>query len=136
MTMPALRKILFIDDDPDILTVVKYCFEDVPNITVHFVNSGQEGIREALKEHPDLIILDVMMPEMDGIATLQAIRLIPDLVSIPVIFLTAKAQHSEIQHYLDLGAIDVIIKPFDPIDFPRQIQTCWEKYQERKKGES
>lgn len=77
---------------------------------------------------PDLILLDIMMPKMDGIATLQAIKLLPSFVDVPVVFLTARAQKSEIKEYFKYGVIDVIVKPFDPISLPQIIQQIWEKH--------
>ena len=76
-----------------------------------------------------MILLDVMMPGMDGIETLRALKLIPSLSHIPVAFLTAKAQKKEIEDYLRLGACEVIVKPFDPLTFPSQLQSVWEKCQ-------
>jgi len=70
-------------------------------------------------------MLDVMMPGMDGLGTLKALRNIPEIKDIPVIFMTAKVQPSEVQHYLSLGALGVIAKPFDPMTLPAQIQSIW-----------
>lgn len=127
--MKALKKILVIDDDEDVLKIIEYCLSSISQFELKCVLSGEEGIQAALEMNPDLILLDVMMPKMDGTATLQAIRLIPKLQLTPVIFITAKAQKKEIEDYLKLGAADVIIKPFDPLMLSQTILQIWEKNQ-------
>ncbi len=122
-----LKKILFVDDDSDIHMIVKLCLEDIPNLEMRSAYSGEEGIKIAMEFHPDLILLDVMMPKMDGIATLEAMKLIPTLSKIPVVFLTAKAQKSEVQDYFRYGIADVIIKPFDPNNLSKMVIQIWEK---------
>jgi two-component system OmpR family response regulator len=77
---------------------------------------------------PDLILLDVMMPEMDGPTTLKAFRKMPEANEILVIFMTARSQTHEVEEYMELGAIDVIRKPFDPITLCDQIKKIWEQY--------
>lgn len=124
-----LKKILFIDDDEDIHVIVNMCLRDIPNIELQSAYGGEEGIKTAMEFHPDLILLDVMMPKMDGIATLNALKLIPSLAKTPVIFLTAKAQKDEIADYYKYGIIDVIIKPFDPSTLAATIIKIWEKSQ-------
>ena len=130
MTKKLLNKILFVDDDPDILTIARYCLENSSDITVKYLNSGERAIQEALVFQPDLILLDVMMPNMDGISTLTAMRLLPSLAKIPVVFITAKVQKEELVNYSKLGILDVIIKPFDPLTLASTIQHIWIKYQE------
>lgn len=122
-----LKKILFIDDDPDIHFLVKLCLEDIPGIELRFALSGEEGIKIAMEFQPELILLDVMMPKMDGIGTIKALKLLPTLVKTPVVFVTARAQRSEIEEYMKLGALDVIIKPFDPIALAENVQQIWRK---------
>lgn len=131
MIKKPLTKLLFIDDDNDILTIAKYCLESLSGVTVKYLSSGEETIQEALDFQPDLIILDVMMPKMDGVATINAMHLIPSIVHIPVVFITAKVQKEEIAQYFKLGVIDVITKPFDPLTLPSTIQNIWDKYQEQ-----
>lgn len=96
-----------------------------------YLTSGEGAIREALTFQPDLIILDVMMPKMDGIDTLNAMHLLPSIAHIPVVFNTAKVQKEEIARYYKLGIVDVIIKPFDPLTLASSIQNIWDKYQEQ-----
>ncbi len=116
-----LKKILFVDDDEDIHLIVKLSLHEIPNLEFRSAYSGEDAIKIAMEFLPDLILLDVMMPKMDGFATLQAIRLMPTLLNIPIIFLTARVQKAEIETYLKLGVLDVITKPFDPATFAPNI---------------
>lgn len=127
---PPLKKMLVVDDDIDILKVAKFALKGFTETQIKFLNSGEEAVREALIFQPDLIILDVMMPKMDGVSTLQAIRLLPSLATVPIIFFTAKVRKDEIFNYQHLGVIDVIIKPFDPIALPKTILSIWNAYHE------
>ena len=125
-----LKKILFVDDDEDIHLIVRMCLQEIPELDLQSAFSGEEGIKIAMEFHPDLILLDVMMPIMDGISTLQALNLIPIFAKTPIIFVTAKAQKSEIESYFKLGVFDVIVKPFDPLTFAQNVQQIWDKYQQ------
>ena len=127
MTKKTLKKILFIDDDIDILSIIKYSLDALEAVTILTSSKGEEGVEIALVEGPDLIILDVMMPDMDGIEVLKALRLLPNCKNTPVAFLTAKVQKREIEEFIRLGAIGVLEKPFDPISFPDEILKLWEK---------
>jgi two-component system, OmpR family, response regulator len=123
-----LKKILFVDDDDDIHLIVKVCLRDIPNIELRSAYSGEEAIKIAMDFKPDLILLDVMMPSMDGIATLKALRLLPSLTQTPVVFLTAKALKNEVEEYFKYGILDVISKPFDANTFVKNIVEIWDKY--------
>lgn len=127
MEKRPLKKILFVDDDQDILTVARYALEKLLKIEIRFLSSGEEAIQEALIFHPDLIILDVMMPKMDGFSTFKALRMLPSLSKTPIIFLTAKVQKEEIAQCLNMGALDVIKKPFDPLTLASTIESIWNK---------
>lgn len=127
--MKALTKILVVDDDEDILLLVQYCFSAEKNIILECVKSGEEALQKALEIEPDLILLDVLMVPMDGIATLNALRLVPKLSNTPIVFLTAKVQKKEIEEYFHLGISDVITKPFDPLTFPARVIEIWTKLQ-------
>ena len=131
MAKQPLKKILFVDDDRDILTIAKYSMENATDKVIKYLNSGEEAIQEALVFNPDLILLDVMMPKMDGISTLNAMRLLPTLSKIPVVFVTAKVQKEELANYSQLGILDVIIKPFDPLTLPSTIEKIWDMHQEK-----
>lgn len=125
---PQLKKILFVDDDEGVHLIVKICLREIPNVKFRSVFSGEEAIKIAMDFQPDLILLDVMMPNMDGISTLKTLRLLPSLANTPVIFLTAKAQKSEIEEYFKYGVLDVIVKPFDPNTMAKSVVKAWEKY--------
>ncbi len=127
----GLKKILFIDDDEDIHMVVRLCFRDMPGLDFRAAISGEEGIQMAMDFLPDLILLDVMMPKMDGIATLQAMKHLPKLSKTPIVFFTAKAQKSDVEQYFKYGVEDVIVKPFDPMTLSKTVQTIWERFQSK-----
>ena len=124
--MPAsLQRILYVEDEPDIRVVAKMALEAVGKFTVIPCASGQEALSVAPGAAADLLLLDVMMPGMDGPSTLKALRAMPTTAKTPVIFMTAKVQASEIAAYKALGALDVIPKPFDPMELSAQIQQIW-----------
>jgi CheY-like chemotaxis protein len=127
MTSKPLTKMIVADDEENILEIIKFSIEEMPGLDVRYCRSGEEVIKTALEFQPDLMILDFMMPGMDGATTFQAIRLLPNLANIPIVFLTAKVQKREIEQYLEMGVIDVIPKPFDPMTLPDKILQCWEK---------
>lgn len=122
----ALQKILMVEDEPDIQTVAKLALETVGGFTVNLCSSGQEALEKAVGFSPDLVLLDVMMPSMDGPTTLSELRKITELARTPVIFMTAKVQPQEVASYKALGAIDVIAKPFDPMSLASKVQEIWE----------
>jgi two-component system OmpR family response regulator len=107
-------KVLIIDDDADIRSIARLSLSRLGGMEVVEAAGGAEGVRKADDEKPDVILLDMMMPAMDGAATLAALRSQPATATTPVIFLTAKAMGTEIERLLALGATGVLIKPFDP----------------------
>lgn len=121
--MPQIEKILYVEDEPDIQMIAEIALRDVGGFILETCSSGKEAIEKAQGFKPDLILLDVMMPEMDGPSTLAELRKLDATATIPVIFMTAKIQPQEIKHYKDLGAVDVISKPFDPMNLANQIRT-------------
>jgi two-component system, OmpR family, response regulator len=123
--MTELNRILYVEDEPDIQAVARLALEMVGGFTVKICSSGQEALASVAAFAPDLILLDVMMPGMDGPATLQALREQPALAAIPVVFMTAKVQPAEVQHYRGIGAVDVIPKPFDPMTLATQVRDAW-----------
>lgn len=123
---PALQRILYVEDDPSIQLVAKLALEGLGGYTVGLCSSGQEALEMAPQFSPDLILLDIMMPGMDGPATLEALRQRPEFASIPVVFVTAKAQPREVAHYTSLGAAGLITKPFDPMALPDSVRKVWE----------
>lgn len=121
MNSSVLKRILYVEDEPDIQEVARMALELVGGYTVQICSSGQEAMEIAPAFAPDLILLDVMMPGMDGPTTLKALRQIESLSQTPVAFMTAKIQPNEIAEYKLLGAIDVIPKPFDPMTLSKQV---------------
>jgi DNA-binding response OmpR family regulator len=109
--------------------VAKVALEAVGGFQVLSCSGGQEALEKILDFAPHFILLDVMMPDMDGPQTLERLRNLIDLQQIPVAFMTAKVQPNEIAHYLSLGASDVIIKPFDPMQLASQVRTIWQRAQ-------
>lgn len=117
----ARKCILVIDDEPAIQVVIQGCLEDIAGWAVLRADSGPEGIRVAMEKQPDAILLDVTMPEMDGIETLQQLRENPLTYHIPVAFLTAKVQPEDQQQFAAVGAAGLIIKPFNPMQLITQV---------------
>ena len=125
-----LEKILLAEDEPDIQEVARIALESVGGFVLKICESGQQAIDASTEFEPDLLLLDVMMPGMDGPTAFQQIRKISGMESIPVIFMTAKVQAQEQAHYRDLGAMHVISKPFDPMQLSDTIRRVWEKHEE------
>ncbi|MEL6937853.1 MAG: response regulator [Cyanobacteria bacterium J06598_1] len=117
----ANKQILMIDDERDIQTVAQIGLSLMSTWQVLTANSGAEGIAQAKKHALDAILLDVMMPDMDGVATLKALKADDDTRAIPIIFLTAKSRAANRQQLYALGAQGVIHKPFDPTTLASQI---------------
>lgn len=127
MTARPLTKLIIVDDDVDILKIMEFSLEFMEGVTIKYCHSGREGIAEALEFQPDLMLVDVMMPVMNGIELLHEMRLNPSLTHIPVVFLTAKLQKNEVDVYHKIGVEAIIAKPFDPISLPDTIRTLWAK---------
>jgi CheY-like chemotaxis protein len=125
--MAELKRILHIEDDPSIQAVAKVALEVVGGFTVLSCSSGQEALDKILDFAPDFILLDVMMPGMDGPQTLEKLSQLVDISRTPVVFMTAKVQPNELERYRNLGARDVIIKPFDPMQLATQVRILWEQ---------
>lgn len=123
-------KVLYIEDEPDIRAVAEFALED-EGFELTPCASGQEALDRAAGGAWDLILLDVMMPGMDGPTTLRRLRDLPGLAETPVLFMTAKVQPAELAQYLALGAIGVISKPFDALTLGDQI---WARLEEAKRG--
>ncbi len=123
--MPELKRILLVEDDIDIQIVARLALCDVAGFDVEICGSGVEALERAPDFAPDLILLDVMMPELDGRSTFLELQRMEELIHTPVIFMTARAQPEEVAEYRRLGALDVIIKPFDPIRLGDHIRKIW-----------
>ena len=114
-------KVLIIDDDADIRLIVRVSLSR-HGFVVTEAASGADGLRAAREDRPDVIVLDVMMPEMDGPTTLGALLADPAIAGVPVVFLTAKAMRSEIDRLRALGAAGVLLKPFDPLSLAAELK--------------
>lgn len=121
-----LVRILYAEDEPDIQMVARLALEMVGGFTIKICNNGREALEKIQEFAPQLVLLDMMMPEMDGITTLHNIKANPTLSALPVVFMTAKVQPSEVSHYIELGAADVISKPFDPMTLADKVRKVWE----------
>ncbi len=120
-----LRKVLVVEDNHDIRTIVKAALEMVGGLEVRACESGTEALETVSEFGPQLILLDVMMPDLDGPGVLARLRERPDTAAIPVVFLTAKAAPSEVERLRALGALDVLTKPFDPMTLHEQVKAIW-----------
>lgn len=119
----APKQILVIDDEDDIREVAQVSLEMIGNWAVLTARSGQEGLTKAEAEQPDAILLDVMMPDLDGPTTFQHLQKTPVICHIPVILMTAKVQASDQRRFANLGVKGVIAKPFDPLTLADQVAT-------------
>ena len=128
-------KILVVDDEPDILEILQYNLEK-EGYTVRVASNGKKGVEEAKNFLPDLILLDIMMPEQDGVETCRQIREVPELQNIYVIFLTARTEeYSEIAAF-DVGADDYIVKPIKPRALMSRISALFRRESKKKKNGS
>ncbi|MES2898534.1 MAG: response regulator [Pseudomonadota bacterium] len=123
--MSELKNVLYVEDDQDIQMVAQMALEIVGGLSLRACSSGREAIDAAASYRPDLILLDVMMPDMDGPATLLELRKLPNTAATPVVFMTAKVQAAEVSHYRALGAVGVIAKPFDPMTLAEQVRQLY-----------
>ena len=128
--MNTLKHIAYIEDEEDIRTIAKMSLEMIGGYSVDLFASGDEALRQLPARKPQLILMDVMMPGRDGPSTLAALRELPELRTVPVIFMTAKAQQTEVAHYKAIGAIGVITKPFDPMTLAQQVSAIWQVEQD------
>ena len=117
----SAKRILIVDDEYDIRAVAALALKTVAGWEVLTAASGREGLDIAVTEQPDAILLDVMMPDMDGIATLQALQANPATKSIPVILMTAKAQAADQRRFAELGVAGIITKPFKAMQLSAQV---------------
>ncbi|MGE4234408.1 MAG: response regulator [Bacteriovoracia bacterium] len=120
-------KILLAEDDPSIQAIAKLALSKTGGHTVSVVKDGREVLEFVSKDKPDLILLDVMMPILDGFQTCIQLKQNDTTKQIPIIFLTAKAQSHEVQHGMNLGAIGYILKPFDPMTLDNEIKLLFHK---------
>ena len=127
-----LERVLLVDDEPDIRRIGPVRLQAVGKLLVTLASSGAEALELARLHRPDAILLDVMMPEMDGPACLASLKSSEETRHIPVLFMTAKVQNQEIDRYLALGAVGVIRKPFDPMTLAQDLRALLEAAEARR----
>jgi CheY-like chemotaxis protein len=119
-----MRRILIIDDEDDIREVAALSLESIAGWRVTTANSGAAGIQAAIAGQPDAILMDVMMPSMDGPTTFREMQATPSIAHIPVVLLTAKVQGVDQRRFADLGVAGVLMKPFDPLTLADEMSTA------------
>lgn len=124
---PQLQRILYVEDEPDIRRIATTALSLVGGFEVRSCGSGAEAVVEAPGFGPDLFLLDVMMPDMDGVATASALHAHPGLAEVPVVFMTARLQDRDLETYRREGALGVIAKPFEPLGLAGQVRELWER---------
>jgi len=122
--------VLLVEDDPDIQELATMALEAIGGLRVSTCNDGLAGLTQAEALQPDLIVLDWRMPVLDGGQTLSRLKENPATREIPVVFMTASVQPSEVDRMRAMGAVAVIPKPFDPVELPGRIREIWDGLQE------
>ena len=134
--MKPLSKILYLEDDPHISEIALIALRDIAGFDVHHCGQGQDAINSFTEFQPDMLLLDVMLPDLDGPQVLEAIRKLDGGESVPAIFMTAKAQKHEQDAYMQQGAISVIVKPFDALTLGETLQSLWSSRGSQSAGEA
>ncbi len=127
MANKELKKIIYVDDDPDLRRIVKFSLETLGNYQVQVYCDGKEFLSQVDLFEPDLIMIDVIMPIIDGPTTVQELRKIPEYKDTPIIFLTSKYNARDIDQFKALGVPYLIKKPFDPSILHQQVLEIWQK---------
>jgi len=125
MTSAKLARILLVDDQRDIRSIVGLALGKIGGFKVHICASGQEALDSAAGFEPDLLLLDVSMPVLDGVATLRELR--ARGLAAPAVFFTARLNENDVGRYRDLGVLGVIPKPFDPLKLGAQLREMWKR---------
>jgi DNA-binding response OmpR family regulator len=121
----ALQRVCYVEDDEDIQKIVRMALERIGKITVHVVSDPMIAIDSIKAFRPELVMLDWMMPGMDGPTLYRKMKEIPEVRDLPVVFITAKASEKELDELRSLGAAGTISKPFSPKDLPAQLRAIW-----------
>jgi CheY-like chemotaxis protein len=135
MSGRTLHRILLAEDEPDIQAVTRMALEMIGGFTVELCEGGGEVRSKALEFRPDVILMDIMMPGMDGPAAFRSLQEDPRTSTIPVIFMTARVQPQEVAGYREMGAMGVIPKPFNPLTLTDKVTRLWEESHEHEKAE-
>ncbi|MBY6048577.1 response regulator [Vannielia litorea] len=122
-------RVLHVDDDDDIRAITQIALSVVGGLDVLQCASGEEALEVAEGYRPDLLLLDVMMPDMSGEETLAKLRLLSGLEATPVVFMTAKTHSDDVDHLMELGTKKVISKPFDPLSLANEVVDVWKDSQ-------
>ena len=122
-----LNRICYVEDDEDIQRIVRLSLERVGKMTVEVVGDPTKAIEAMTEFRPDLVMLDWMMPGMDGPALFQQMKLRPETNALPVVFITAKAAQRDLDELVKMGAVGTISQPFNPKDLPDQLRAIWAK---------
>ena len=125
MPTQPLNRICYVEDDEDIQRIVRMSLERVGKMTVEVVGDPMLAIERIIAFKPELVLLDWMMPGMDGPTLLRKMRTVPETTPLPVVFITAKASQRELDELRTLGAVGTISKPFSPKDLPEQLRAIW-----------
>lgn len=133
MTCP-LQRITYLEDEPDIREVAVLALTTLGGFTLDVCKNGYEAVERAPGFKPDLLLLDVMMPGIDGTEVLRRLRETTELADAPAIFMTAKVQKHEVENYFAIGASGVIPKPFNPISLADEIREIWDNAQARREA--
>jgi two-component system, OmpR family, response regulator len=120
-----LKRVLCIDDEEDLQSIIRISLERIGGIEAHFCTDPLQGMARAREVRPDLILLDYLMPGLDGVALFRQLQADPDLASIPVVFLTAVMTGPMARNLISLGAAGVLVKPFDVLQLPRKLAAIW-----------
>ncbi|WP_411824707.1 response regulator [Leptospira sp. 'Mane'] len=120
-----IKTVLIVEDEEDIVEILRISIEYNSDFNVFFAKTAPEGLQKAIILQPDLILLDVLMPGMNGLELIEELRVFPETAGIPVAFITSRVQKNEIQEYQKRGAIGVIEKPFAPLEITAKIYTLW-----------
>lgn len=121
-----LEHIACVEDDPDIRMILEMSLSDIGGFRVELFEDGPSALDMLQTSSPQLIMLDMMMPGMNGLEVLSALRKQERFAQTPVVFMTAKAQAHELSAYIEAGAQSVIVKPFDPMTLPEKVMKIWE----------
>ena len=124
--MDEFQRVMCVEDDADVRMILEFSLRRLGKYEVSLCASGQEALDTVASFRPQLVLLDVMMPQMSGTETLERLRMLDVMRGVPVVFLTAKAMSNEVEGLLKHGAAGLIVKPFDSVSLPKDIRIYWE----------